>query len=431
MTASEIAFSSTRQSTGSLPVYVQRRVSDGSWVLTPLAKAPRIEIVEGDISGRGCLWTLDERVFVDSRSIVKPSMVKKIIKKQKRHDKFRRDIESVTKKLELQRSLFEEQRAAAVEEQQRLNEQHLEIRRLRAELQEETQRLALQSANLRRETSDVSFQIAKAMNTSIVGRGCAAFPPQAFFSAALGNFGWAVPALSNKDLEELRHVRISPDKAFAEAKKTFDELAKRGQRRVDRRRVDAWVSALFAVESLETSSDSANMKEQRSKVLRDLSGMSGDLARQAASAKRPSLAFVASTCAVWCAMRLVEHIGRGLDAANPKKLLQDVEAQASCLKGSARHLEQLAKQATGFKGSVKQLAQQAALAHRLLKAWQEHHEHRRRFIRDLATHGSTASEGDLRLLLMTPDVPGTELAAHMQRTSQDLVADDVVAVADA
>jgi len=398
MTASEIAFSSTRQSTGSLPVYVQRRVSDGSWVLTPLAKAPRIEIVEGDISGRGCLWTLDERVFVDSRSIVKPSMVKKIIKKQKRHDKFRRDIESVTKKLELQRSLFEEQRAAAVEEQQRLNEQHLEIRRLRAELQEETQRLALQSANLRRETSDVSFQIAKAMNTSIVGRGCAAFPPQAFFSAA---------------------------------KKTFDELAQRGQRRVDRRRVDAWVSALFAVESLETSSDSANMKEQRSKVLRDLSGMSGDLARQAASAKRPSLAFVASTCAVWCAMRLVEHIGRGLDAANPKKLLQDVEAQASCLKGSARHLEQLAKQATGFKGSVKQLAQQAALAHRLLKAWQEHHEHRRRFIRDLATHGSTASEGDLRLLLMTPDVPGTELAAHMQRTSQDLVADDVVAVADA
>ena len=65
---------------------------------------------------------------------------------------------------------------------------------------------------------------------------------------------------------------------------------------------------------------------------------------------------------------------------------------------------------------ARQLGQCGSAMRRLLRNWSEFLDHRRRVSGFVAGSGAgTASEADLRLLLLTREAKPTELAAHIRR----------------
>merc|ERR1712032_793593 len=114
------------------------------------------------------------------------------------------------------------------------------------------------------------------------------------------------------------------------------------------------------------------------------------------------LAFAASSCATWCALHLTDHLALRLEEAHSSEFVKETDPRA------ANHLLKQAKS----------LAQFAKVVQRLLRAWSDHPDHRRRFIRFMANKATNlTSEADLRLLFLTPDATALELVAHVRRLS--------------
>lgn len=395
---------------GELDVFVQRR-EDGGWVFTPLSKTVALEVREAaeDLPLADChgvIWRLDNQVFEGFGGRTAPAkggdagLAQGVSRRLKRVATGMRRLRGVATKLQAKLSRFEEQRQELADQRRELEETRASTLRLQSELQERSAWLDQERSRFDTEVSQAAAHLSQALKAPVKVGEAAAQPPDVFFAAAQDEFAHGVPRLGANDEGELRHVRLTPEAAFAAAGESFFKAPGAKSSPQMEPRVDAFIRALLAVACL----DPQQAPTRYAKMIEHLAGMAQALTRLANMASRLPLAFAASSCALWCAARLTEPLWQKWDEAQPSEIVRDLESMAVDLGPALRR--------------ARSVVQCGASVRRVLRIWSDHADHRRRFIRCLGKRGGcAATEADLRLLLLPPGAAAEELAAHVRRLS--------------
>ncbi|CAE8684516.1 unnamed protein product, partial [Polarella glacialis] len=450
-----------------LEIFVHRS-EEGAWVITPLSGHCELQlgtpIAEG-VPPAGChgvIWRLDNKVLpplVPAGSAAKTgangslaeddeepedeldedearrddqSLARTISRRLKKIGVGMKRLKGVSDKLQVKLSRYQEDQLALEGDRHRLQQGRSDISRQEAELKEGLSHLEQERRRFNVEVRQAAEHLSHSLRLPVRAGDFAVFPPDAFVVAAQDEFAGAAPPLDQADQEELQHVRLAPEAAFASAREAFfssdgsdsvaavmamDPTARTGSgaeatvAAAVPPRVDALVRALLALQCLLDSKQASGRLP--APALEQLSGLAQGLSRLANFACRMPLSFAASSCVLWCGLNLVDHLSQKFDEAKPLEMLKELEAQAPLGLGS------VSKRA-------KQLVQQGSSTRRLLRGWAEYPEHRRRFVRCLANRDpDNVSDADLRLLFLPRNASPAELAAHIRRLS-NVVDDNVV-----
>lgn len=417
---------------GVLEVFVHHDIS-GAWIFTPLARTVPLEVREATdgvppADCCGVIWRLDEQVLLetkaadveDERTLDERDdfaldkndylcLAGEVCGRMKRVAADMKRMKTVAAKLQSKLSNFEEQQEALQLEQRRLDESRAALARQQAELRGKFAQLEDERARFKAEVAQTELGRETAMQMQAA---------DIFFSASQDEFVSAVPQLSKEDEVELQHARLTPEAAFVAAREAFFQadrssgLSEQPQQEDAKGRlaqiqpqIDAVVRALLALHCLDNKQEGSARFVQ---ALEHLSGISQVLAGLANRSARLPLAFAASSCAMWCALNLMDKLTQRWDEAQTAELIRELEGLDKLPEDG---LGQIARRA-------RQLAQHSSAARRLLRVCAEHPDHRRRFLRFMASRGvNGAADADLRLLLLARDASPTELAAHVRRLS--------------
>lgn len=391
-----------------LDIFIQRR-ANGGWLITPLTRTVPLELREAmdsppSTSEPGVIWHLDDEVFKvelpkgrgEEEELATACLFRTVPARLERVSADVQRLQSIASNLQGKLDRFQQERQSLTCERVRLEAELSDLARQRAEQQQLSARLGEDRERFNSQVSDAADHIARVFHAPVRAGEVATQPADVFFVAAQDEFARAVPRLNKSDAIELQNARLTPEAAFLAATEAFF----RDGSQLDGL-VESLVRALLAFECLEEQQDQHG-PGRIAQALEQLSGISQALSRRANAAGHMPLAFAASSCATWCALHLTDHLALRLEEAHSSEFVKETDPRA------ANHLLKQAKS----------LAQFAKVVQRLLRAWSDHPDHRRRFIRFMANKATNlTSEADLRLLFLTPDATTLELVAHVRRLS--------------